>query len=137
MQLNLTWSACGQRLSAALIGPVTYADRAHALACACREASSRGSWQFLIDFTLAWHALGNPGDKPAFFEGLRGRSELANARIAYVNCPEGNIAELLAVSDEVGFDAMMFRDRSSAIAWLEGRQPNVSFSSKARPRLVG
>lgn len=137
MRLELTWSACGQRLSAVLTGPVTYADRSQALAAVCQEAAARGIRQFLIDFSLAWHMLGEPDDKPVFFENLRRRAELANTRIAYVTGPEGNVAELLSVAEDVGFAAQMFRDRSSAIAWLAAVDSAESKSFSVRPRVAG
>ncbi|KGQ20617.1 hypothetical protein LF41_1154 [Lysobacter dokdonensis DS-58] len=98
---------------------MTYADRRRAMEKVCETAAARGIARFLVDFTLAWHVVGDPLEKEAFFQALSGRHELAGARIAYVNCPEGSISELHAAADALGFSAGMFRDRSRAIEWLK------------------
>lgn len=87
---------------------------------AVRAAVERGIALIMVDFTLAWHLVAAPEEKAAFFHALRGRKDLAGVRIAYVNCPEGNVAELQAVAEEAGFVARMFSGRSAAIDWLEG-----------------
>lgn len=119
MRLLLTWSASGTRLTATLSGPVSYAHRSVALEQVAREAAGRGISQVMIDFTLAWHLMAAPEDKAAFFDALRARTDLSGLRIAYINCPEGNVAELQAVANELGFVARMFSGRSAAIDWLE------------------
>lgn len=121
MRLTLTWSACGRRLTATLAGPVSYAHRMVALERVAGEAAERGISKIMIDFTLAWHLVAAPGDKAAFFDALRARTDLAGASIAYVNCPEGYVPELRAIAGEMGFDARMFSGRSAAIDWLEDR----------------
>lgn len=118
MQLSLTWSSTGHRLTATLQGPVSYAHRRIALDRVLDSAAERGVTQLMVDFTLAWHLVAAPEEKAAFFTALRARPALAGARIAYVNCPEGDITELQAVADEMGFVARTFLGRSEAIAWL-------------------
>ena len=120
MRLTLTWSASGARLTATLSGPVSYAHRAVAMDRVAREAAERGISRVMIDFTLAWHLIAAPEDKAAFFDALRVRTDLSGMRIAYINGPEGNVAELQAVADELGFVARMFSGRSAAIDWLDG-----------------
>jgi hypothetical protein len=119
MHLSLYVSACGTRLTASLTGPVSYADRRRALDVVCQRAKAQGIDRYLIDFTLAWHSLGTPEEKASFFHVLREHHDLAGARIAYLNCPEGNIAELRAAASELGFTAGIFGDRSAAIDWLQ------------------
>ena len=129
MHLSLYVSACGTRLTASLTGPVSYADRRRALQTACQRGKAQGIERYLIDLTLAWHVLGTPDEKASFFHALRERDELAGARVAYLNCPEGNIAELQAAATELGFRASMFGDRSSAIDWLHLGDPAVRIAS--------
>lgn len=125
MRLTLTWSACGTRLTATLAGPVSYAHRAVAMDRVAKEAAARGISRIMVDFTLAWHLIAAPEDKAAFFDALRSRTDLAGVRIAYINCPEGNVAELQAVAEELGFVARMFSGRSAAIDWLDARRANI------------
>jgi hypothetical protein len=132
MQLSLHNSACGRRLTAALAGPVTYANRLFALDAVCRARKEDAIGLFLVDFTLAWHIVGAPDEKAAFFDALMRRHELAGARIAYLNCPEGNMAELMAAADALGFEAAMFRGRSSAIDWLD----RVALVTPLRPAAI-
>ena len=133
MHLSLYVSACGTRLTASLTGPVSYADRRRALDAVCQRGKAQGIDRYLIDFTLAWHSLGTPEEKASFFHALRERTELVGARIAYLNCPEGSIAELQAAATEVGFTAGMFGDRSAAIDWLERGDHVV----RTRPQAFG
>jgi hypothetical protein len=129
MRLTLTWSGSGSRLTATLAGPVSYAHRVVAMNRVADAAAERGISLMMVDFTLAWHLMAAPEDKASFFDALRARTDLAGARIAYVNCPEGNVAELQAVAAEIGFAARMFSGRSTAIDWLES-------SDEGRTRLV-
>ncbi|MUV14318.1 hypothetical protein [Noviluteimonas gilva] len=119
MHLSLYVSACGTRLTASLTGPVSYADRRRALDVVCQRGKAEGIDRYLIDFTLAWHSLGTPEEKASFFHALRDRREFEGARIAYLNCPEGNIVELREAAAQVGFTAGIFGDRSAAIDWLQ------------------
>lgn len=121
MRLTLTSSASGSRLTATLAGPVSYAHRILAMERVADEAAQRGISLVMVDFTLAWHLVAAPEDKVAFFNALRERKDLAGLRLAYINCPEGNIPELQAVAEEMGFVARMFSGRSAAIDWLESR----------------
>lgn len=121
MRLTLTWSASGRRLTATFAGPVSYENRLAAMDRVVKEAAERGISLIMLDFTLAWHLIAAPEDKAAFFDAMRGRTDLAGARIAYINCPEGNVAELQSVAKELGFAARMFSGRSAAIDWLEAR----------------
>ena len=132
MRLTLTYSASGSRLTATLAGPVSYAHRIVALGRVADAAAERGISLIMIDFTLAWHLVAAPEDKAAFFDALRVRPDLTGMRIAYINCPEGNVAELQAVADELGFCAGMFTGRSAAIDWLEDRGEVA-----VRPRFLG
>ena len=135
MHLALHHSACGRRLSAVLTGPVSYADRRDALDLVCRTGVAHRIAQYLIDFTTSWHVVEGPHEKAEFFHALRDRAELAGARVAYVNCPEGNLAELHAAARDVGFEAGVFRTRSAAIEWLEGTQ--VTSLASSRPAAIG
>jgi hypothetical protein len=119
MRLTLTWSGSGSRLTATLAGPVSYAHRMVCMNRVADAAAERRISQIMVDFTLAWHLVAAPEDKATFFDALRFRRDLAGARIAYVNCPEGNVAELQTVAGEIGFAARMFAGRSAAIDWLE------------------
>ena len=135
MHLTLYLSACGTRLTASLTGPVGYADRQRALEAVCKRGMAEGIDRYLVDFTMAWHMLGTPEEKASFFGALRECNHLRGARVAYLNCPEGNIAELQAAATELGFEASMFGDRSAAIDWLQ--QGDQAERRRARPMAFG
>ena len=101
---------------------MSYAHRTVALDRVVSAAVERGVSLLMVDFTLAWHVVGAPEEKAAFFDALRARTDLAGARIAYVNCPEGIVAELQATAEYLGFSARAFLGRSAAIDWLESAE---------------